>query len=159
MTRENVNMAATSGQVYWRDPQAEPPPRGTKIMALTSGNVAVFGEWRDDSNLVAWTPLPKKRIGTPQGEIQMSARDRQEGGDHYKTMGTQPWDVIDTWPLEQRIGFYRGNALKYVMRMGTKDEAPTEIAKAIHYLEKLMEALKESAAAAPPAPSTQEDWK
>jgi hypothetical protein len=65
----------------------------------------------------------------------------QVGGGHYVTMAVQPWDVVDSWPLEQRIGFYRGNALKYLMRMGTKDAAPQEVAKSIHYLQKLLEVL------------------
>ena len=71
------------------------------------------------------------------------ANDRQVGGTHYKDLKIQPWDVVDTWPLEQRIGFYRGNALKYLMRMGTKDEQATEAAKGQHYLEKLLEVLRE----------------
>jgi hypothetical protein len=29
-------------------------------------------------------------------------REKQFGGDHYKRMGIEPWDVVDTWPLEQR---------------------------------------------------------
>lgn len=69
------------------------------------------------------------------------ADDLQVGGDHYKTMGVQPWNVVDTWPREQRIGYYRGGALKYIMRMGSKDESPTEIAKGKHYMEKLLETL------------------
>ena len=73
----------------------------------------------------------------------MSANDIQIGGSHYKDMGVQPWDVVDTWPLDQRIGYYRGGALKYVMRMGSKDERQQEIGKGIHYLEKLLEILKE----------------
>jgi hypothetical protein len=73
------------------------------------------------------------------------AKDRQVGGDHYKEMGVQPWDVVDTWPLQQRIGYYRGGALKYIMRMGAKDESIAEIGKGIHYLEKLLEVLKEAA--------------
>lgn len=71
-----------------------------------------------------------------------SARDIQVGGSHYKAMDVQPWDVIDTWPVEQRIGFYRGNALKYLMRMGTKDENVQEIRKGVHYLQKLAEVLE-----------------
>ena len=74
----------------------------------------------------------------------MTARDRQVGGDHYARQQVQPWDAIDTWPLEQRIGFYRGNALKYVMRAGTKDPAPQDYAKARHYLDKLLEVLAEN---------------
>ena len=58
---ENPNMPAVSGEVYWRDPEHEPPPRGSKLLVLTSGGVAVIGDWVDDSNFVAWSPLPRKR--------------------------------------------------------------------------------------------------
>lgn len=71
------------------------------------------------------------------------AKDRQVGGDHYKAMGVQPWDVVDTWPRDQRIGYYRGGALKYLMRMGSKDESPIEVAKGQHYIQKLLEVLQE----------------
>lgn len=72
-----------------------------------------------------------------------SANDKQVGGSHYKDMGIEPWDVIDTWPLEQRVGYHRGGALKYIMRMGSKDESPLEIAKGMHCMEKLLEVLDE----------------
>ena len=70
------------------------------------------------------------------------SRTYQVGGDHYKKLAVQPWDVVDTWPLEQQVGAYRAGALKYVMRMGSKDESIQEIGKGIHYLEKLLEVLK-----------------
>ena len=73
-----------------------------------------------------------------------SANEVQIGGTHYLSMGVEPWDVIDTWPLEQRIGFYRGNALKYIMRMGNKDQALQEVRKGAHYLQKLIETLSEA---------------
>lgn len=66
---------------------------------------------------------------------------RQVGGDHYKKLKVQPWNVVDTWPIEQQIGYYRGGALKYIMRMGHKDISIQEIGKGIHYLEKLTECL------------------
>jgi len=72
-----------------------------------------------------------------------TANAKQVGGSHYKDMGVQPWDVVDTWPYQQRIGYYRGGALKYVMRSGSKDDEVQEAQKAIHYLEKLIEVLKE----------------
>lgn len=72
-----------------------------------------------------------------------ASRRTQVAGDHYLKMGVQPWDVVDTWPREQRIGYYRGGALKYIMRMGSKDESPQEIAKGKHYIEKLLEVLRE----------------
>lgn len=79
----------------------------------------------------------------PYGELrQLVASARSQGSPHYTAMTVQPWDVIDTWPIEQRIGFYRGNLLKYTMRMGAKDAAPQEIEKAEHYAKKLLEVLK-----------------
>lgn len=74
--------------------------------------------------------------------IAPAAKERQVGGTHYKKLAVEPWDVIDTWPRDQRIGFYRGNALKYLMRMGTKDEQLVEAGKAQHYLQKLIEELE-----------------
>lgn len=73
--------------------------------------------------------------------MTIPADKRQAGGDHYLEMGVTPWQVIDTWPLEQRIGAYRAYGLKYVMRMGSKDEQAQEIRKGIHCFEKLLETL------------------
>lgn len=73
----------------------------------------------------------------------MDANNKQIGGDHYIEMAVEPWDVVATWPTEQQIGFYRGNALKYLMRMGAKDDVGIEVGKAMHYLEKLLEVLGE----------------
>jgi hypothetical protein len=72
----------------------------------------------------------------------MSAREKQYGGDHYKKLGVEPWDVVGTWPQAQQVGFYRGNALKYLMRAGNKDDPLQEIQKARHYLDRLIEILE-----------------
>jgi len=87
----------------------------------------------------------------------MSARDTQIGGDHYKQMAVEPWDVVDSWPIEQRIGYFRGCALKYVMRLGSKDAGAQEARKAAHYLEKLAETL-EMDASKPFTISEPEKW-
>lgn len=73
-----------------------------------------------------------------------TADKRMVGGSHYVEMGVSPWDVVDTWPIEQRIGAYRHGALKYLMRMGSKDENAQEVGKGIHYMEKLLEVVKEA---------------
>lgn len=73
---------------------------------------------------------------------KLAANDKQVGGDHYKKMGVQTWDVVGTWPIEQQIGYYRGNALKYIMRCGSKDDRLQEIKKAGHYVDKLIEILE-----------------
>ena len=67
------------------------------------------------------------------------ASNRQIGGDHYKKMDIQPWDVVDYGPKQQAIGFYRYNALKYIMRAGEKGDFKEDIQKAHHYLQKLLE--------------------
>lgn len=74
--------------------------------------------------------------------VTQTASQQQVGGSHYKNMAVQPWDVVDTWPKEQQIGYYRGGALKYLMRMGSKDQSATEVAKGKHYMQKLLEALQ-----------------
>ena len=92
-------------------------------------------------NLQAHKEAIEERRGSIEHEVR-TANAKQVGGDHYKKMGIQTWDVVDTWHIDQRIGYYRGNALKYVMRIGAKDEEIQEAGKAIHYLEKLIEVFK-----------------
>ena len=64
------------------------------------------------------------------------------GGDHYIDMGIDPWDIIDGWPIEQQVGFHRGNALKYIMRMGAKGDPLQDAKKAAHYIEKMVEVME-----------------
>jgi hypothetical protein len=101
-------------------------------------------------NLAANKEAIEQRRGSIEHEVKtanakLSANDKQVAGQHYMKMDIEPWNVVDTWPIEQRIGFYRGNALKYIMRMGAKDKSINEIGKGIHYLEKLLEVLEEAA--------------
>jgi len=91
-------------------------------------------------------PEPLRTLDALAGiDLQAPASSYQVGGDHYKEMGIEPWDVIDAWPLAEKIGYYRGNALKYLMRMGEKDgqDTATEVAKARHYCDKLIEVLED----------------
>lgn len=67
---------------------------------------------------------------------------KEKGPDYYLKMPVQVWDVVDTWPIEQQIGFYRGGVLKYTMRLGVKDAATEEIKKAAHYAQKLAEVME-----------------
>jgi hypothetical protein len=48
--------------------------------------------------------------------------------------------VLEAWlPEEQYKGFLRGNALKYLCRVGKKDEVVQELKKARFYLDKYIE--------------------
>lgn len=69
------------------------------------------------------------------GKQVLAAKDAQVGGDHYRDTTIQPWDIIDDHGLD----FYRGNALKYLLRAGKKGSAVQDLRKAIHYIEKCIE--------------------
>ena len=60
---------------------------------------------------------------------------------HYN--GDSPYEcikVLKAWmPEEEYRGFLRGNAIKYLCRVGKKDEAVQELKKASWYIGKLIE--------------------
>lgn len=67
---------------------------------------------------------------------EYSALDRQVAGSHYmNASGIQPWHVIDAYQLD----FYRGNALKYLLRAGRKGSALEDLRKCRHYLDRIIE--------------------
>ena len=68
-----------------------------------------------------------------------TANDIQVGGQHYKTMPIQPWEVMEAvLTHEEFVGFLKGNVLKYSMRAGRK-EGSDDANKARHYMMKLRE--------------------
>jgi hypothetical protein len=48
---------ATTNQLYFRDPDVDPPPRGTSMLLLNPGGVCVIGVW--DDSCIGWCPKPK----------------------------------------------------------------------------------------------------
>ena len=64
----------------------------------------------------------------------MNATEKQEGGDHYKSMKVQPVEFIHS----NKIPFIEGAVIKYVSRHRAKNGAE-DIKKAIHFLELLLE--------------------
>lgn len=72
----------------------------------------------------------------------MSADDYQVGGDHYKKMPIEPWDVMElVLTPEEFRGYMKGCAIKYAMRAGHKVGAEPEEDKGKfnHYKHKLYE--------------------
>lgn len=71
--------------------------------------------------------------------VEQRLDEKQVGGDHYKSMDITVWQAIDSWfTIEERRGFYRGNALKYLARY-RKVGNIKDLKKSIHYSEKLVE--------------------
>jgi hypothetical protein len=69
-----------------------------------------------------------------------TADQSQVDGDHYRKLGEfQPWNVLQRWltPEEFR-GYMKGTAIVYLARERDKG-GDIDIAKALHYLQKLGE--------------------
>lgn len=63
------------------------------------------------------------------------ARNDQVGGDHYRTLKIQPWDIVDEYALDH----YRATAIKYVLRADRKGKKLEDLRKAVHCLRKAIE--------------------
>jgi hypothetical protein len=68
------------------------------------------------------------------GPKPSAANERQVDGDHYVNNPVQTWDYIH----RNDIGYLAGNVIKYVSRYKGK-HGLTDLYKARHYLEKLIE--------------------
>lgn len=68
------------------------------------------------------------------------ADSKQVGGQHYKTMQIEPWEVMrHVLTREEFVGFLKGNIIKYGMRQGRKADGSDDGDKAQHYAQKLSE--------------------
>lgn len=66
------------------------------------------------------------------------ANNYQVGGDHYKLMTVQPWEVMEAvLTYDEFVGYLKGNIIKYSMRDGLKDS--DDGGKCKHYVLKLKE--------------------
>lgn len=85
------------------------------------------------TDAVTQVPAPKSFVPSTRADSQ------QIGGDHYHSMGVQPWKAMECWMTkEQFLGFLRGNALKYLARCDAKGGLE-DVKKAHHYLGKYIE--------------------
>lgn len=66
--------------------------------------------------------------------INAPADTKQVGGNHYTSLDIQPWEIIE----RNKLGFFDGNALKYLLRFRAKGGVQ-DLEKAKHYLDKLIE--------------------
>lgn len=64
----------------------------------------------------------------------MNWRNKQIGGDHYKTMKIQPAEFIE----ENGLSYLQGNAIKYICRFRDKNGIE-DLRKAKHYIDMLIE--------------------
>jgi len=93
-------------------------------------------EWDEETETLAIQRLREKLTHNRTAP----ARQTQIGGDHYRSLGIQPWDAMEMWLTQAEFrGFLRGNAIKYLARAGKKGSAKDDFAKAEHYIKRLLE--------------------
>ena len=73
--------------------------------------------------------------GFPQPKVD----DIQHGGNHYKKLNPEPWNVITAWNL----GYLDGTALKYIARWKDKNGIE-DLRKAIHFLQKTIDVYEQN---------------
>ena len=75
--------------------------------------------------------------------MEPSALETQEGGDHYRAMSLQPWEVLDHWlTREQHLGYLLGTAIAYLGRYnaaGAGKGGIDDVKKARHFLQRMEE--------------------
>ena len=108
----------------------------------STGTESVLHTIRDTVRAMKQEKLCEAEDMMPEELGVENAKLRQVGGSHYKDMPIQPWDVIDNYPFEQAVGFYRGTIEAYIMRAGHKGPALEDYEKALHTLEKLVAFIK-----------------
>lgn len=75
-----------------------------------------------------------------RGDGARDVDDYQAGGDHYKRMAIQPWDVMESvLTTEEFIGYLKGCIIKHAMRSNSKPGESHDAEKAAHYQAKLEE--------------------
>ena len=71
---------------------------------------------------------------TKESKGDMSALNKQEGGDHYKNLKIQPVEYITA----NNMSFLEGNVIKYISRHSMKNGIE-DIKKVIHYCELILQ--------------------
>lgn len=113
--------------------------KSDKIRALLTRNpkltVAEVADKLGISKVTVYAVRSKMAPVEVVAEPTLPAVDtHQVGGSHYTTLAIQPWEVIEN----NQMGFFDGNALKYIMRFRAKGGVQ-DLEKARHYLDKLIE--------------------
>lgn len=89
-------------------------------------------------------------MSTQDGELKgrgernnMPANNRQVGGNHYNQMKIQPWEADEAWSSQEEFrGYLRLTAIDYLARAPFKGQYETDIKKASHVLQKLIEVME-----------------
>lgn len=116
--------------------------KGTRLVGkvTTASDGMLIVQEEDTNNRYCVFEEDAELILGKNEELQPSIAEHHD--EHYAELKTQPMDAITEWPVEQQIGFMRGNILKYTMRLGHKDKALQEARKVLRYAQWLVDVLE-----------------
>ena len=80
--------------------------------------------------------LKKARNGSDAEHVN------ERGGEHYRKLDPQPWDVTLSWEAQGAIGHALATVIEYIARHQFKVDPAGDIDKAIHWLQKYRDALR-----------------
>lgn len=143
---ENKVLGAASGEARYRTPQEEAPPLGVKLLVYTSGGVTVVSDWRDDSNFLAWAPLPKK----PARQCPSCGGFCGPRGCERENDKPSAWKRVPTEPTPAMLGAMQESAL---VSFDAAIEAELNDGPAVESLYRVV--YRAMLAAAPEAPSAE----
>ena len=113
---------------------------GMYINSWTNGE-RTMGSGADKKNIlnVYHSSDPRSQGETDDSFSQcVTANDTQVGGNHYKRMKIQHWDFA----ISNNMGYMEGQITKYISRWRDKNGLQ-DLEKAQHFLEKLIESVKQ----------------
>ncbi|MDC7086710.1 DUF3310 domain-containing protein [Corynebacterium pseudodiphtheriticum] len=81
-------------------------------------------------------PGPEDKINPETAEFDLRVEDNSVNSPaHYQLGGIEAIDVIDE-AVADPVSFYRGNAIKYLLRAGRKGDAHEDLRKARYYIDR-----------------------
>ncbi len=133
-------------------PDECPPPRGQKLLIYTSGGVSIVSDWSDDSNHVAWRPLPRK----PARQCPSCGGFCGPRGCERENVKPAPivmsgWKLVPVEPTEQMLDAMQESAL---VSFDAAIEAELSDGPAVESLHRVV--YRAMLAAAPEAPDHRE---
>ena len=123
---------------------------GNRVEVVTANPDRVTYKWHEPDGKECWhSKIPfafqcrYSLFKRSMEKMEVQPNDRQVGGNHYKQLKPEPWEIMEGWNREHFKGFLRFCAMKRLGRWDSKDNPLQEVEKAIHELQKLAELLRE----------------
>lgn len=135
-TEDHTGRDQNGHRIHWTEAAAMYPAidGGFRPSGERAGWLKDQAEWRAALSTVNQAEDVVREKLAEAGVALPAARDTQVGGEHYKKLALQPWDIWEALDL----GAFEGSIIKYVLRYKDKNGVE-DLKKARHTLDRLIE--------------------